>query len=137
MQSEERKTMVSEVVENTADITADAIEEVRHDERRKYQRRAARWSATITTKDKTVVQCRTRDVSERGASVSTPYDFNMNAIIILEIHIVYKDVRKTIRALGQVKHSSVAADGFTIGVFIKDAAEPVMNFLRAYSNKLL
>lgn len=133
---DQEHTSVSEVMDSTQELCENSIGgEVQPDERRKFDRRAARWYATVTTKDKTVVQCKTRDVSEKGASIVIPYNFNMNAMVILEIHVVYKELDKKIRVLGQVRHSSVASDGYTIGILIKDASEVTTNFLRAYANK--
>lgn len=133
---DQHATSVSEIVESTQEITeSNLIEQVKEDERRVFPRRAARWSATVTTKNKEVVSCRTRDVSERGASISIPYDFRKNAMVVLEINVVYKSLRKRIKILGQVKHSSIAADGYTVGVLIKDAPEAAQSFLAAYSNK--
>lgn len=117
---------------NASDLEAPAA-----DERREFARRAARWSAKITTQKREVVHCRTRDVSERGASIVSPYDFNMRAQILVEITITYKGLRKQIRALGEVRHSSIASDGFTIGILFKDAPDATTAFLRKYANHRL
>ena len=106
-------------------------------ERRQFARRAARWACVITTRDKTVVHCKTRDVSERGASIATTVDFNKNAVIVLEIRVIHKELRKAFRVLGEVKHSSIAKDGFTIGIFFKDAAETTFEFFQKYANNLI
>lgn len=133
---EQEHTSISEVMESTQELTEHSmIEEIRHDERRKFVRRAARWHTKVTTKDKTVVQCKTRDVSEKGLSLSIPYDFNMNAIVIVDMFVVYKHIRKNIRVLGQVRHSSVAAEGYTIGIHIKDSPKRTTEFLKAYASK--
>ncbi len=130
------KHIVAGYIDNTQEIT-DANEEVRGDERRQYPRRAARWSAKITTRNKEVVHCRTRDVSERGASIATPYDFNMHAVIVLEIQVTYKEIRKTLRMLAEVRHRAITKDGFLIGVYFRDATAATIAFLKKYSNKVI
>ncbi|MDX1452516.1 MAG: PilZ domain-containing protein [Oleiphilaceae bacterium] len=114
-----------------------ASKEASADERREFARRAARWAAKITTTKHEVVHCRTRDVSERGASVVSPYDFNMRAQILVEITITYKGLRKQIRAVGEVRHSSITSDGFAIGILFKEAPASTITFLRKYANHRL
>ncbi len=119
------------------ELNAADLESSQADERREFARRAARWAAKITTQKREVVQCRTRDVSERGASIVSPYDFNMRAQILVEITITYKGLRKQIRALGEVRHSSMASDGFTIGILFKETSDATTAFLRKYANHRL
>lgn len=131
----QHSTSVSEIVENTQELTDAVLIDTQPEEKRVYQRRAARWSAQVMTKDKTLVQCKTRDVSEKGISITIPYDFRRNALVVVSVNVVYKNIRNTLQVLAQVRHSSIASEGYTIGLLIKDAPEVAVNFLKAYSNK--
>jgi len=125
---------VAGIIDNTQEITHHTPSP---DERRQYRRRAARWLAKITTRNKEVVHCRTRDVSERGASISSPYDFNLNAVIVLEIQVSYKETRKTLRVLGEVRHRAITKDSFILGILFRDASDGTTAFLQQYANKLI
>jgi len=129
---QENGTIASQL-DITQEITADSLQDAT--ERRRYSRRKARWTTTITTRDKIVVQCRTFDVSEKGASIESPADFRENAVVIVEIVSVYKGVKKTFRILADVKHSAIAKNGFTLGLFFKDASSGTFEFFRKYSER--
>ncbi len=120
-------------VEVTEELTGEGIL-VQQDERRRFARRPARWNTVVTTRKKEVLHCKTRDVSERGTSICSPYDFNMHATIRVDIEVYYKGMKKSLSALGEVRHSAVAADGFIIGIYFKDATETTIRFLRSYAN---
>jgi hypothetical protein len=126
---------VSEFVDDTAEITENSFEAVQPSERRKYARRGARWPCTVTKHDKTLIQCSSLDVSERGASVCSPVNFKTNAILVFELNVRYKGLHKKLRMLSEVKRTSISNDGFTLGLYIKDANEQVFDFLNKYSNK--
>jgi hypothetical protein len=125
---------VSGYVEDTAEITEDSLAEVKPAERRLYARRGARWPCTITTHDKTLVQCSSLDVSERGASIFSPVNFKLNAMFVFELNVRYKGLHKKLRILSEVKRTSISNDGFTLGLYFKDAHELVFDFLSKYSN---
>ena len=129
-----QKAAVSGFVDESFEITEDCISEVKAIDRRNYIRRAARWPSAISTRDKTIIQCRSVDVSERGASISSPVDFNINTLFVLEINIRYKGLQKKLRILSEVKRSSIAKNGFTLGLYFKDANETAFDFLRKYSS---
>jgi len=126
---------VSGFIDDTAEITPETIASPEQHERRQHPRRAARWACVLTTQSKQVLTGRTRDVSERGASVSTQDDIKFNTRIILEISAFYNGSKKNFRVIAQVKHSSVTKDGFNLGLYFKDASESTLDFLRKYVNR--
>lgn len=126
---------VSEIMDDTAEITESSFEAVQPTERRQFARRHARWPCTIQTHDKTLIQCSSLDVSERGASVFCPVNFKADTIFVLELNLHYKGLHKKLRMLSEVKRTSISNDGFTLGLFIKDANEQVFDFLKKYANK--
>lgn len=125
---------VSGFVADTAEITESSLEVVKPAERRQYARRGARWPCTITTHDKKIITCSSLDVSERGASVCCPVNFKVDAVFVLELNVRYKGLHKKLRMLSEVKRTSISNDGFTLGLFIKDANELVFDFLKKYAN---
>ena len=102
-------------------------------ERRRFVRRSARWNMTITTHDKYEIHARTIDVSEKGASIDSPADIRRGALVILKINVFYKGKSKELKVLGEVKHTSIAKSGFTLGMFFKDASKETFKFFRLYS----
>ncbi|MFT6121703.1 MAG: hypothetical protein ACJAWS_000237 [Oleiphilaceae bacterium] len=132
---EQSAKAVSGYVDDTAEITESSIADIKPVERRIYTRRAARWSCTITTNDKTRIDCSSLDVSERGASVLSPVNFKANAIFVFELNVRYKGLHKNLRMLSEVKRTSISNDGFTLGLYFKDANEQVFDFLSKYANK--
>ena len=130
----QQKASVSTFIEEALEITEDSIAEVKTSERRMYARRNARWASVITTRDKRMIQCRALDVSERGASISSPVDFKANALFVLEMSVRYKGIQKKLRILSEVKRSAIAKEGFTLGLYFKDASETAFDFLKKYSN---
>ena len=125
---------VSECLDDTAEITENSLSDVTPAERRQFARRGARWPCIITTRDKTQLQCNSLDVSERGASVFSPINFKINAMFILEVNVRYKGLYKKLRILSEVKRTSISNDGFTLGLYFKDANEVVFDFLKKYAN---
>lgn len=123
-------------LDNTSEITADSVN-IKPDERRQYCRRAARWMVTLMTREQTAVSCRTRDVSERGVSIASPYDFAAGTRVVVEISISYKTIRKPIRVIGEVRHSSIASTGFTLGILFKDITAPAQDFLKKYAEETI
>lgn len=131
---ESNKESVSQYVDNTEEITPDSAP-LKPDERRQYPRRAARWSSTLLTREKTLISCRTLNVSERGASIASPCDFIIGTKFIVEIQILYKSLRKSVRIVGEVRHTSIAGSGFTLGILFKEISEPVQDFLKKYAEE--
>lgn len=132
---ESNKDTASQYVANAAEITPEDSAPLKPDERRQYPRRAARWSATLLTKDKTMVNCRTQNVSERGASIASPYDFTIGAKVIIEIQILYKTIRKPIRLIGEIRHTAIASTGYTLGILFKEISDPALDFLKKYAEE--
>ncbi len=130
----DKKDVAARYAAISEDLNEANLEAPKPAERREFARRAARWAVKITTQKREVLHCRTRDVSERGISVQSPYDFNMRAQVLLEINVTYKGLQKMIKAVGEVRHSAFAGDGFAIGIFLKEAPATTTNFLRNYSN---
>ncbi len=131
---ESNKESVSQYVNNTEEITPDSAP-LKPDERRQYPRRAARWPSTLLTKEKQLISCRTQNVSERGASIASPCDFAGGTLVIVEIQIFYKSIRKSVRVLGEIRHTSIAGTGFTLGILFKEMPEPVQDFLKKYAEE--
>ena len=130
--SQDKETVASQL-KQTTEITADSLSPGDGSERRRYVRRPARWNVVITTHDKYEVQGRTIDVSEKGASIDSPADFRKGALVILAISAFYKGKKREFRVLGEVKHVSIAKNGFTLGMFFKDASEDTFKFFRLYA----
>lgn len=124
---------ITEALENTQELTADAFSD--GSERRQYTRRSAFWRATITTRKKQVVECKTKDISERGTSIASPVDFKRDALVLLQIHVYYSGKNMEFKVLGEIKHTSIAPDGrsYTLGVFIKDAPDKAFAFFKKYA----
>lgn len=131
---ERKKQFVSKYVDNTEEITSDCAP-LKPDERREYPRRAARWAATMLTQDKSLVHGRSLNVSERGASLASPCNFAIGTMLILELQIIYKSLRKSIRLMGEVRHTSIAGTGFTIGILFKEISDPAQDFLKKYAEE--
>jgi hypothetical protein len=131
---ESNKETVSQYVDNTEEITPDSAP-LKPDERRQYPRRAARWPSTLLTQDKTLISSRTLNVSERGASIAAPCNFAIGTRIIIEIQILYKSLRKSVRIVGEVRHTSIAGTGFTLGILFKEISDPVQDFLKKYAEE--
>jgi hypothetical protein len=129
----QNKKTIAAVLDDTQEITADSLTEGGGRERRQFTRRATSWRATLTTKNKVVVQCKTRDISERGASIASPANVPANTIGILHISAFYNGVKKDFKILAEVKHTSIAKDGFTLGIFFKDASQATFNFFKKYA----
>lgn len=130
---EQAAKTVSDFVDDTAEITENSLAAVVPAERRQYARRGARWPCKITTHDKTLIKCNSLDVSERGASVFCPVNFKVNSMFIFELNVRYKGLHKKLRILSEVKRTSISNDGFTLGLYFKDANEVVFDFLKKYS----
>jgi len=118
------------LLENTFEITGNNIPDGA--ERRQHSRRVARWTATITTRDRNVIQCQTQDVSESGASISSSHDFRQGAVVVLQIQSFYKGAKKTLKILAEVKRSAISTDHFTLGVYFRDLSERSHHFLKQY-----
>jgi len=131
---EENKTIASQL-DQTQEITADSLTE--GSERRRFSRRAARWRISLTTMNKDVIHCRTQDVSERGASVDSHVNFRANTKVLLDINTFYNGTKRDFKILAEVKHTSIAKDGFTLGLFFKDASADTFDFFRKYSEGLI
>ena len=127
------KKEVAKALENTQELTAELLGGGA--ERRQYTRRSAHWRATITTRKKQVVQCKTKDISERGVSLASPVDFKRDALVLLQIHAFYGGKSMEFKILCEIKHTSIAPDGqsFTLGVFIKEAPEKTFAFFKKYA----
>ncbi len=106
-------------------------------ERRRYKRRVARWDATLITQSKKVLKGRTRDISERGASIATSENLATNTMVVIQLSSYYEGTCREFRIIGQVKHSAVSKDGFVLGIFFKEACEDTNAFLRKFSEKLI
>ncbi len=115
----------------TKEITADMLDD--YIEKRRYTRRKAAWPASITTRSKRVIDCKLRDVSERGLSVASPVDFKQNALVMIQVSAFHNGKKKPIKVLAEIKHTSIAPDGYTLGIFIKDAADATFAFLKKYA----
>jgi hypothetical protein len=124
---------VNHALENTQELTAEALGGGA--ERRQYTRRSAHWRVTITTRKKQVVQCKTKDISERGVSIASPVDFKRDALVLIEIHAYYGGKNMEFKVLGEIKHTSIAPDGrsYSLGVFIKDAPDKAFAFFKKFA----
>jgi len=124
---------VSGYVDDTVEITESSLAAVKPVERRQHARRGARWPCTIFKHDKTLIQCSSIDISERGASIYSPANFKINTLFVLELNVRYKGLHKKLRILSEVKRTSISNEGFTLGLHFKDASELVFDFLGKYS----
>jgi len=118
------------LLENTFEITENDIPDGA--ERRQHCRRSARWSGTITTRDRNVIQCRTLDVSESGASITSANDFHLGAVVVLQIQAFYKGTKRTLKILAEVKRSAISTDHFTLGIYFRDLSEGSRHFIKQY-----
>jgi hypothetical protein len=130
--SQDKETIASQL-KQTTEITADSLTSNNGIERRRYVRRPARWNVVITTHDKYEVDGRTIDVSEKGASIESPADFRKGALVIIKVSVFYKGKSRELKVLGEVKHTAIAKDGFTLGMFFKDASAETFKFFRLYA----
>lgn len=127
------KHTVASQLKQTTEITADSLSNENGIERRRFVRRSARWNVIITTHDKYEIQARSIDVSEKGASIESPVDFRIGALVILNFSVFYKGKKLEYKILGEVKRTSIAKTGFTLGMFFKDASEETFKFFRLYA----
>ncbi|WP_231877474.1 hypothetical protein, partial [Oleiphilus sp. HI0043] len=59
-----------------------------------------------------------------------PVDFRKDALVLLQIAAFYNGKKMEFKVLGEIKHTSIAPDGFTLGVFIKEAPDTAFAFLK-------
>tara|TARA_R110001592_G_scaffold104699_1_gene294583 strand:- start:91 stop:498 length:408 start_codon:yes stop_codon:yes gene_type:complete len=130
--SQDKQTVASQL-KQTSEITADSLANDKGIERRRFVRRAARWNVIITTHDKYEVHGKTIDVSEKGASIDSPADIRIGALVIVKFNVFYKGKSKELKLLGEVKHTSISKNGFTLGTFFKDASEETFTFFRLFA----
>ena len=130
--SQENASVASQL-NQTAEITVDTLNSIKGEERRQYVRRAARWNVTINTRDKYVIETKIIDISERGASIECPLCIEAGDLILLQIHTFYKGKKVSYKVIGEVKRTTVAKAGFTLGVYSKNASEKAFNFFRFYA----
>jgi len=130
--SQDKETVASQL-KQTTEITADSLTSDNGIERRRFVRRPARWNVVITTHDRYEVLGRTIDVSEKGASIESPADFRKGALVILNISAFYNGKKLAFKILSEVKHVSIAKNGFTLGMFFKDASADTFKFFQLYA----
>jgi hypothetical protein len=130
--SQENASVASQL-NQTAEITADTLNSIKGEERRQFVRRSARWNVTVNTRDKYVIETKTIDISERGASIECPIAIQLGDVILLQIHAFYKGKKASYKVIGEVKRATVAKSGFTLGVFFKNASDEAFNFFRFYA----
>lgn len=130
--SQENASVASQL-DQTAEITIDSLNSIKGEERRQFVRRSARWNVTINTRDKYVIETRTIDISEKGASIESPIAVALGDLILLQIHAYYQGKKSSFKVIGEVKRTTVAKSGFTLGVFFKTASDEAFNFFRFYA----
>ena len=130
--SQENASVASQL-DQTAEITIDSLDSIKGEDRRQFVRRAARWNVTINTRDKYVIESRTIDISEKGASIESPIAVELGDLILLQVHAYYQGKKSSFKMIGEVKRTTVAKSGFTLGVFFKTASEEAFNFFRFYA----
>lgn len=130
--SQENASIASQL-NQTAEITADSLDSIQAQERRQFVRRAARWNVIISTRDKLLINSKTIDVSERGASLESPIDIPSGELLLLEINTFYKGKKTNFKIIGEVKRTTVAKSHFTLGVFFKKASDDALKFFRFYA----
>ena len=102
--------------------------------RRMHARREVRWPALVTLKNQQSVQCTTKDLSEIGLTLKSPVSLQEQTLVKVEIKAFYKGRNRQLTTLGVVKHSLFAADGFTVGIHIKQCAKSCSEFMMKFSN---
>jgi hypothetical protein len=102
--------------------------------RRLHNRREAHWPAQVTLKNQQSVQCMTKDFSEKGLALKSPINLHVSDLIRVEIKAFYKGRSLQITFIGVVRHSLITADGFSIGIQIKQCAKDCSEFVRDFSN---
>jgi len=123
------------LLDNTLEITADTISD--SSERRQFKRRAARWPAIFTTLDKRIIHGKTQDVSERGASISSPQNLQPGTVVVLQIQSFYDGIKRPLKIVAEVKRGSMNSDSFTLGVYFKDLSKGSLTFLKQYSENTI
>jgi hypothetical protein len=53
--------------------------------------------------------------------------------VIINFSVYYKGKSLSYKVLGEVKRTSIAKTGFTLGMFFKDASEDTFKFFRLYA----
>ena len=130
--SQENASVASQL-NQTAEITADTLNSVKGEERRQYVRRAARWNITINTRDKYVIESKTIDISEKGASIECPISIAIGDLVLVQVHAYYKGKKSSFKVICEVKRTTMAKSGFTLGLFFKSASDEAFNFFRFYA----
>lgn len=130
--SQENASVASQL-DQTAEITIDSLNSIKGEERRQFVRRAARWNVTINTRDKYVIETKTIDISEKGASIESPISLAINDLVLLEINAYYNGKKSSFKVIGEVKRTTIAKSGFILGIFIKTASDEAFNFFRFYA----
>ena len=103
--------------------------------RRTNSRREMRWPALVTLKNQQSIPCMTKEFSAEGLALKSPVNLQEKTLIKVDINAFYKGRNQKITALGVVKHSSVTADGFTIGIKIKSCTKSSSEFIIRFSNR--
>jgi pSer/pThr/pTyr-binding forkhead associated (FHA) protein len=105
-----------------------------HSSRRLHNRREAHWPAQVTLKNQQIVQCMTKDFSEKGLALKSLINLQIGALIRVEIKSFYKGRNLQIIFIGIVKHSLITADGFLNGILIKQCSKDCSEFIKDFSN---
>jgi len=102
--------------------------------RRMQTRREAHWPALVTLKNQQSIQCTTKDLSDIGIALRSPVSLQEQTLVKVEIKAFYKGRNRQFTILGVVKHSLFAADGFTVGIQIKQCAKSCSEFMMKFMN---
>jgi len=102
--------------------------------RRMQPRREVRWPALVMLKNQQSIQCTTKDISEIGLALKSPVSIQEQTLVKVEIKAFHKGRNRLITVIGVAKHSLLAADGFIVGIQIKQCAKSSSEFMMKFSN---
>ncbi len=86
------------------------------DNRRRYPRKTARWSAVVQNTRKEYFHGHTINVSENGMQISLPCSFAKDEQLFISVSAFNRGTSLTIKAISQVCHCAVSGSHFNIGV---------------------
>lgn len=105
-----------------------------HANRRLHPRREARWPAEVSIRGQATLQCVTKDFSEVGISLKSSVKIPEQSLVSIELQTFYKGRNRDYSILGVVRHSLLAANGFVVGIQIKQCSDNCSEFIKKYAS---
>ena len=105
--------------------------------KRKHERRIAKWRVKGKDRSGKVFAGKTENVSASGLLVNVYEEnkcaLNTNDKIFIEVEVFYKGMRRTIEGVATIRHSSLTSTGKRLGVEFIKIQDLERKFLNTYA----